>query len=631
MRLPSCLVLCFACLLLAAPMWAAGSSVVYVSSGTGGTILSVNTNTGVVTTLITTAGADYEGLAIGPNNDPSNVGGSPAYYLYACDPTHNKIIRFDPNNVAAPEVVYAGNGAPGTLQQPQCGRFDSANDLIVNSKVPGSGAWKIAGVASIPLGAGGFSAPTQLGTAISAAQVGEGITGKIVGDLLSVDQVDNEVVRSVIQLPASNQTGYSFGPSSPFIVANLMNPVGIARDNSGLVYVSEHTSNKKGNVQLFDSTGKFLTTCVSASTFGNQQPNFLAITEDGTLYIATASSTSGTVWSVTQNADKCTATQIATTTSLPTLTGITVPPTQVSLEAKQAGAGTLDFNFGSSKFDVTTGACDLTVTKSLVPSPAVTNLANIMGQANIDGANVTLTGGIAAPYLGDGGFATKYGAESTALNPDSCAAQPFEFLIAGFVDQLLLPNPWIVTCNTPGDTNCAALNVHGIYFLGGFLPNDIGTSGTGTHHSDFFLGNMSLNSGEAGTLNLETPLTQVSPPNLAGTFSSGSTISVKFKFTPAITDAVAILSVAQVCQPGTPSPNDPVCGPNGQASVFPINPININSEGNSTAPPPLIKTDKNQQYQFSLSLKGYAPGIYSLSVVALSNNTAPVTVIFQII
>jgi hypothetical protein len=630
MRLLSRLVFSFACLLFTAPVWAAGSTVVYVS-GSGGTILSVNTSTGVATTLVTTAGATYEGLVIGPNNDPSNVGGNPAYFLYACDPSHNKIIRFDPNNVAAPEVVYAGNGAAGTLQQPQCGHFDSANDLVVNSKVAGSGAWKIAGAAAVPLGHGGFSAPTQLGTAISAAQVGQAVAGKIGGGVLSVDQAGSQVILSAIQLPGSALTGYNFGPSSAFIKGNLTNPIGIARDNSGLVYVSEHTSNKKGNVQLFDPSGNFLATCVSSSTFGNQQPNFLAITEDGTLYVASASSSVGALWSVTQSADKCTATQIATTTALPQLSGIAVPPTQVTLEASQGGAGTLDFNFGSSKFDVTTGSCDLTVTKSLVPSPAVTNLtANVTGPTNIDGVQVTLNGGVAAAYLSDGGFATKYLAVSTTLSPDSCPAQPFEFLIAAFIDQLLQPNPWIITCNTPGDTSCGPGNLKGIYFLGGFLPNDIGTQTTTPHHSDFFLSNMNLNGGEPATLNLESPLTQVSPPALAGTFSSGSTISVKFKFTPAITDAVAMLSVAQVCQPGTTSPNDPVCGPNGQATVFPIIPVNINAEGSSTTPPPVIKIDNHQQYQFSLSLKGYAPGIYSLTIVVMSGNTAPVTVIIQI-
>ncbi|HET6176074.1 MAG TPA: hypothetical protein VFE61_04020 [Candidatus Sulfotelmatobacter sp.] len=628
---PSRIFFVFVCLLLAAPVWAQGSPVVYVSTGT--TILSITTATGAVSTpaLVTNAAAVYEGLVVGPNNDPNTSVAHP-YLLYACDPTHNTIIRVDPNDVAAgTDTVYMGTGAAHTLQQPQCGWFDSAGDLIVNSEVAGSGAWKIPGVLSLPLGTAtaSFAPPTQLNTELSAAQTGQGITQKYVGDLLAVDQAGKQVVRSTIQLPASN-SGYSFGPSSGFITKDLSSPVGIARNNAGQVYVSDHTSNKKGVVQLFDSTGTFVSTCVSTSKFGNQQPNLLGIAEDGTLYVASAGSSSGAVWQVTRSAGACTATQLATTTALSPLTGIALPPTTVTIEANQAGTGTLSFNYGSSLFDVTTGACDLTVTKSLVPASQITTLAEaVSGNATIDGGQVTVNGGVSAPYLGDRGFATKYTAVSTVLSPDSCPPQPFGFLIAAFVDQLKFTNPWIITCAPPN--SCAATDVHGIYFLGGFLPDDLGTSGTGGHHSDFFVASMNLNGGEPATLSLESPLTQVNPPQLAGTFSSGSTLSAKFKFTPTITDAVVILAVAQVCQPGTTSVNDPVCGPNGQASVSPINVINIGAEGSSTTPPPTFKfSATKQQYELSLSLKGYAPGIYSLSFIVLNNFTAPVTVIVKI-
>ena len=90
-RLPSRLIFVFVCLLLSAPAWAAGSPVVYVS-GAGGTILSVDTSTGVASPLITNSSAAYEGLVVGPNNDPGTSAAHP-YLLYACDPTHNTIIR----------------------------------------------------------------------------------------------------------------------------------------------------------------------------------------------------------------------------------------------------------------------------------------------------------------------------------------------------------------------------------------------------------------------------------------------------------------------------------------------------------------------------------------------------------
>jgi sugar lactone lactonase YvrE len=631
--LPSRLIFVFVCLLLSAPAWAAGSPVVYVS-GAGGTILSVDTSTGVASPLITNSSAAYEGLVVGPNNDPGTSAANP-YLLYACDPTHNTIIRFDPNKVAAgTHTVYQGTAALGTLQQPQCGRIDSAGDLIVNSKTPGSGAWKIAGVASLPLSTptASFSAPVQLGTT-SAAQAGQGVTQKYSGDLLAVDSVGKQVVRYTIQLPASDTTGYSFVPASPpgFITTNLSNPIGIARNNSGQVYVSDHTSNNKGDVQLFDSTGTFVSTCVSTLTFGNEQPNFLGIAEDGTLYVTASTSSKGFVWSVTQSAGTCTPTQLVTATSLPTLTGIALPPTQTSIgPLSQAGVGTLSYNFGSSLLNVTGSCSNLTITKTLLPTPALTALANINGQVTIDNSLVTLSGGAAVPYLGDGGFASRYSAPDS---PAACQNSPVpDILIAALVDQILFRNTWIIRCDPAfGGTSCNPIDLDGIYFLGGFIPQDSTVHGTGCC-SDFFLANMNLNSGAQATLNLGSPLTQVALPNLAGTFSSGSTISVKFKFTPTIKNAVAILAVAQVCQPGTPSTNDPICGPNGQSTVFPINIINIGSSGSSTVPPPIITfSPANQQYQFSLSLKGYAPGIYSLSVITLSNNTKPVTVIVKII
>ena len=141
-----------------------------------------------------------------------------------------------------------------------------------------------------------------------------------------------------------------------------------------------------------------------------------------------------------------------------------------------------------------------------------------------------LKGGTATPYLGDGGFATRYSAPDS---PPACQSSPVpDILIAALADEGIFQNPWIIRCDPAfGGASCKAIDLDGIYFLGGFIPQDLTGHGTGCC-SDFFLANMKLNSDVQAMLNLESPLKQVAPPKLAGTFSSGSNISVKFKDFP---------------------------------------------------------------------------------------------------
>jgi hypothetical protein len=129
----------------------------------------------------------------------------------------------------------------------------------------------------------------------------------------------------------------------------------------------------------------------------------------------------------------------------------------------------------------------------------------------------------------------------------------------------------------------------------------------------------------------ENPLTDVTYNATTGQFSgplalfsSGQGVSVKFKLGADsscsngnfVTDAAGLLSIAQI--------------QDAQGnSVFV--PIQINTQGNSTDSPPIFKYNANSQnYQFSLNLSDYAPGIYSLSVTFLTNNAPVAVTYFQV-
>jgi hypothetical protein len=594
--------------------WAqAGSPVVYVS-GSGGLIFSVNTMTGATLTLVSNPSAAYEGLVVGPDNAAADNPSHP-FLLYACDPAHNTIIRFDPNNAPfqggpAAEIVYAG----GLLQQPQCGRFTNTGDLIVTSKVAGSGIWKFAGVANIALGAGGFPAPVQNSAiaGFSLTQVDQGIAQTNIGDLLIVDTANKDVLLSQYgTIPAFSVAPTVFIASSSLLPA----PFGIAKNGAGNKFVSNQGKGTNSNsIMQFDAQGANGSQCVS---FGhNVTPFFMQMSADNTLYVATQTSSSGAVFSV--NTATCSAKQLSSSIKLPQLVGIALPPTTVSQTALNF-SGTQTFNFGFAAFQFTSPSCSLSVTAD------EENQAEINALIADDPTDFP-KGGTPGVDLGRDGFETAF--NLTIPTGDSCTPEfsdgTFSELAAVEVDNLLVSNPRVLACD---GTSCTEVELFGIYTLGGLLPQDSNYTGKGSTSQHFVI-NENLTSGsELGTFcGLESPFTDVSPPNIAGTFVTGNTISVKFKLAqasgncqngPWITDAVALLSVAQILD----SNANPV-----------FNPININSSGSSTPVPPIFKFNGTKhQYEFSLSLQGYALGTYSLTVTFLTSNTVQQTVEFQVV
>ena len=162
---------------------AQGAPQIFVSTGTAGKIYSINTSTGIASLLVSTQGADYEGMVVAPDNVP---GTSHPYLVYACDSNNSRVVRFDPAAAVpiTPEVMYSN----GALQHPQCGRITFTGDLVVSSKDSGSGWWMFPGITAVELGSGGSLAPIQLHGAGSSDQ---GIAQKNTGDLLIVDNASN--------------------------------------------------------------------------------------------------------------------------------------------------------------------------------------------------------------------------------------------------------------------------------------------------------------------------------------------------------------------------------------------------------------------------------------------------------
>lgn len=652
MRYPSrlvvlvvCLLACLVGLTLSAPVRAQANvppsvspSVVYVSSGN--LILAVANPGGTVTTLVSDSGFAYEGMVVGPDNADSN---RPGYLLYACDPSHNRIIRFDPNNPpfaqganSAEEIVYSGNGA---LQQPQCGRFDNSGDLIVTSEVAGSGFWIIPNVANVAFTPGGkgsnFSTPSQNApdAAVSATQVAEGIAQGTTGSLFIVDAANTQIIRApytstVLGAPFSSlQDGCLIGPTGSNCTnttSTIPAPFGVAKRSTGNIYVSNQ-SKKVNNIVYFGPTGTGGSTCVDFSkTNPKVSPLFFQAAADDTLYVATTSNSSnGALFSIPTGAGGACGTPVVINSTLPALTGVALPPSTVSQTVSNF-SGNQTFNFGFAAFQFSSTSCTLTVAATEQNSAVVQSLIQDVTTDPSNPPTNMFFGGSPSPDLGRDGFETVFQFDVPPdCAPDSAGLNdpltpPNAEALATQVDNLLVPNPRVLHCD--GNV-CGVVETFGDYPLGGILPQDTTISGRdgGSLH---FLINETSGGSEPGTFcGFQSPLSNTPPPGIAGVFSSGQNLSLKFKLAagtgaaancqngPFVTDATALISVAQIFDA------------HGNAVFIPN--TAIDASGNSTPIQPLFKNDPtNKQYQFSLSLQGYAKGIYSLTITFLSSNTS---------
>ncbi len=616
-------VVCF----LAAQAWA-GSPTVFVSTGTAGNIYSIDTASGSETLLVSTLGADYEGMVVAPDN---SAVGSTRYLVYACDTANNKIVRFDPTATApiTPEAIYSG----GALTHPQCGRITATGDLIVTSQdVNGGGVWVVSAsstitypysITSIPLGsASGAVAVNQAPLTTLTAKY-QGVALKNTGDLLIVDNANGNVLHAPVSLASIDPTP---------LISGLSQPLGIARGAFGDLYVSDQGG--KANILHFNSQGQGSTTC---QTFkGKDVPNFLQTALDDTLYAAVASGTKGSVLTV----KGC---KLLATTSVPfPAIGLALAPSATSLPLTAGPNGDKIANFGFAAMEISQ------VANSCSGQIAV-NLYNPTYVAGL--INTSLVGGAADPIvnLGLDGFVAGIGTAGLHITPGTtfnndpnCKAKDgttlnfevaHQFSASAADSQLLVCSDLNDDCQ-PGSVSLAQL---GTWPINGYLPQDSSVGGVKKTDCNIFLMNSKPNTAAspAGAFcGFQSPVNNTFNTNTlawdlpASSFSAGKSVPVKIKLASAapgnscqsgsyVTGATVLLAVAQTKDTH-----------NNQMFV----PIGLVSNGSSGLAQPLFKGDNNQQYLFNWDTSscilpsgatGVCPkGTYSVSVEFLTDNTA---------
>ncbi len=640
--------LAFAFFLMSATVFAQeGAPYVFVSSKTAGKVIAVNTASPAYQKVILGTGGDVsipppgaskvEGMTFGPDSS-----------LYVCDPTEDVIYRVTFNltngapttdittglpTAAAASVFYNGASAgPTGLHHAQCGRFSANGNFHVTSEDPstgGSGVWVFSCIAPVvsldgtktPPCTPSFPPtppPTQVFSASLVGTNTQGITQSKAGNLLVVDQTDGKVWQSLL-----DSTTLTFSTPPTALITGLATPVGIARTSTGQILVVEQTGTNQGDLRLFTPSTSILSTCVSSALFAGK-PNFAAISAGDTSYVTTSGPgpNKGTLYKVTPG---CTATQVGSTLSF-SLDGIALPPTETSRAATTAFSSHI-FDFGFSAFQVgnvvnCTASVIQTQSPQGSPLPTPTGIESLISSiTNASGLTPPIdnTQISPVPNLGEAGFDTLYTAAPSCAAVDSSGVR---VAVSGIISGLT--NPRLVSCDGE-PLSCAIRNAVGFYPVGLIGDPVIIVGGGGL--SQWFWVNLPLttNPTELGQFcGFQSPFNQ-SP----ATFSSGQNASVKFKLAqssgncqngPFITDAVALLSVARIAD----ASGNPVFVPcTSDEPTCPLSP-----SGSSEISPTFDLNTKNKQYNFSLSLKGYAPGTYTLNVLFLTNNANTVTTQF---
>ena len=576
------------------------------------------TPSGSVTPLIPPPGINSSpqstSLTVAPDNTADNASANSYFFLYACDTAASTIVRLrlsTANPGAQPNAsdVVTAYGSVSPLSAPVCGRVASNGDLYVSSGTSGSGVYLISGVSTAS--SGPFSAPAQVfGSSAGPNFTGGGISQKNNGDMLVVDNHEGAILRAPF-VGANTPPNPPFGSTLSPYVSNLSSPSAIARISTGDFFVAN-----QGTAQVLRFSPTNLsspTTCSVNVPNGNVTLSSVAASEDNFVYVGIASTSQNkrVVQILNGRAANCgsVGSISLSAVSASSVAAVAVPPvpespvTTSSNPDKSTGVTSSTFNFGSSIVQTLTDGCTPTLSQSQVPLSYLNGL--------LPGSNgTTWLGGVPIPSNGEGGFGTLYTVQS------ECAptGADNDFILGSYDDTTQFTNPRIIRCDS--GTSCTAIDTSGSWPVGGLLPDDTTIGGKVPGFSRFFLANSSLTNSETGAFcGFGSPLTYGTVP--FASFNSGQNLSVKFKLGaagtascnngPYITDAIALLSVAQV--------------PNTQGTGI-LTPVTITSSGNSSSTEPIFSySPNNQQYQFSLSLKGYTPGTYALIVTFLSNTT----------
>jgi hypothetical protein len=621
---------------------------VYVSAGP--TIYALNG--GNSTVVATVAGANFESLAVGPDNADLDAWGNAVhpFLVYACDTANKAIYRLDPTVASVTlQQVYSG------AIPPNCGRFSATGDLYVTNK-SGAGIYRISCPAdhctNVPFGGSALGA-TAVQVNSSGPTSGRGITQKYSGDLLAVDNPGNQVLR----FPYG-----SFGTKVTFASAELGAPIGVARISNGDVFVSNSNlgSGKTtvAPVIHYGPTGALANSCAELTLPKNSKetPAYLATTSvatagntrvNDTVFLVANATSGSTLYSWTNTAGaSCALTAVASVKVA--LSGVAVAPAgagpaappavTLSLPVQSSGANSkaVPFNFNSNQFQLLATGCTAQVTAYPL-SPATVQA--MIARANSGPFPFSKP---AAPSvnLGENGYDIVY-IGHWLFNPNpppSCTpvASDFVVYLAAVVDASQFSNPRMLQCdnsNAPNSepalssgTVCTSDQIIAVYPLGGPIPDDAVSGGTTrTTNSVFALVNEGTQGSPGTFCGFQTPLKNPGEPGYPASFNATqkNTVAVKFKLAqaggscqngPLVTNAQALISVARILD-------------SNNVGVFDA--INPNATASSIDTPPLFDAG-NQQYSFTLTIKDYVPGTYSMTVTFLSDDTTNQTILFKI-
>jgi hypothetical protein len=274
---------------------------VFVSTGHGTQILSVNGQTGTFTVISTgsplpgvLASFVPEAMAIGPDGK-----------IYAVDPTDGLIVRMNQDG-SQPEVPYRANCDGGCPTSPQGPSFNpsSTGDLYLNTEyanATGNGVWVITGAGAVPFG-GTFPVPVLIAPGTCSVTPcffpgnGAGTTFDSADNLLFDQQAATggaSNANSVLSVPQP----YTSGANPTSLATGLNNPTGLALNPAtGIVYVANTTS---GTILPVGSAAPYFSgfTASNANCAEGQSvpelPLYMQFDSTGHLFVVTAINAAG--------------------------------------------------------------------------------------------------------------------------------------------------------------------------------------------------------------------------------------------------------------------------------------------------------------------------------------------------
>jgi len=589
--------------------------------------------------------------------DLGDVVVGPDDLLYACAPDEGRLFRLDPAPVLAGAPPYSLDDVetiptPG-VNAPQCGWFSDKGDLFLTDSGSATAVWVYSDL--VPLTA---DAPApSLGELVAADGVftgfaGQGVTQAAPGDLLFVDQANNTLgtlpFDPIFRFDAPSSSGpTTTGPT-------LDDPVGVARLGNGTVFVASG-----------DAVISFGDYSCGDITFGGETPQFLELTADDVLYVASTSKKSATLW--TYDAATCTGPETVFTFSKPdfkpSLSGVAVVKTsRTEGDSPVVMQPDYLFNFKDHAYELSfdPAVCEPNpiVATEIDPS-CLANLINGGYIVNDDNDPLDGVSGIAVPYAGDGGVAQVYTLTGTCAPVEKTITHAISAYTA------LIGNPRIVRCELPDGSDlcdppdpcgpddpsgcapayCELITLESFFPFNGIFPEDARIAGTKSattsDFSEYFLADVDIDgSGDSRPgcfCGWEDPLPDIDRLDplhpFAGlpSYNPGSSVPLKFR-------VAALPDSGGSCNPDDPdyvdvcsgAPYGYVTGADVLLSVAKV----YNADGvedftplvpaatSATTPGTIFgnPSSPSTPYHYNLDTSDYETGVYQAVAVALTDN-----------